>query len=264
MPDNSEYISQVQQIQEAIESGDPVEITVRVVQLLCMLFGMTAQCFTGDTLVATEEGLKPIKEVEAGDYVWSENTETGEKELRKVLAVSVTETVELVHIFVGEEEIRTTEYHPFYVEGEGWKAAGELEAGDVLRSEDGQIRTVGKVEAERLSEAVKVYNLEIEGSHVYYVSSAGVLVHNECSWNKGSFDSEQESLEWHYSKHGAEVNATSWEQYLRKAQEFARTCKKGSKKRKVEGGVEGVFRYLENGKYIDLAPDGTIVSFGKQ
>ena len=60
MPDNSEYISQVQQIQEAIESGDPVEITVRVVQLLCMLFGMTAQCFTGDTLVATEEGLKPF------------------------------------------------------------------------------------------------------------------------------------------------------------------------------------------------------------
>ena len=32
--------SQVEQIQEAIKSGDPAEIAVRFVQLICMLFGM--------------------------------------------------------------------------------------------------------------------------------------------------------------------------------------------------------------------------------
>ena len=76
---------QVDQIQEAIKSGDPVEISVRFLQLICMLFGLTSQCFTGDTLVSTEYGLLPIEEIQAGDYVWSENTETGEKELKKVL-----------------------------------------------------------------------------------------------------------------------------------------------------------------------------------
>ena len=43
--------SQVDQIQEAIKSGDSAEIAVRFVQLICMLFGLTSQCFTGDTLV---------------------------------------------------------------------------------------------------------------------------------------------------------------------------------------------------------------------
>ena len=172
--------SQVDQIQEAIEKGDPVEITVRVVQLLCMLFGLTSQCFTGDTLVATEDGLKPIEDVKVGEFVWSEDTETGEKELRKVVSVSVTETVELVHVWVGKEEIKTTRNHPFYVEGEGWKAAGELVAGDVLRTESGCSEVVKGCLIERLIEPVRVWNLEIKGRHTYFISKSNILVHNRC------------------------------------------------------------------------------------
>ena len=173
--------SQVDQIQEAVESGDPAEIAVRFVQLTCMLFGLTSQCFTGDTLVSTEDGLRPIEEIQAGDYVWSENTETGKKELKKVLSVSVTETTTLVHVTTENGTvINTTENHPFYVEGKGWCAAAELETGDVLRTEDGEQETVKGVQTEKLDKAVKVYNLEIEGSHTYYVSADSVLVHNAC------------------------------------------------------------------------------------
>jgi len=86
---------------------------------------------------------------------------------------------------------------------------------------------------------------------------------NSSSWNKGSFDSAEESLEYHFNKHGEEVGAKDIDQYVRKAEEFAKTAKKGSIKRNVEGAVEGVIRYIKNGKYIDLAPDGSIVSFGK-
>lgn len=112
--------NQVDLIQEAIDNGDPTEIAVRFVQLICMLFGLTSQCFTGDTLVSTEDGLRPIEEIQAGDYVWSENTETGEKELKKVLSVSVTETKVLVHVTTGNGTvINMTENHPFYVEGKG-------------------------------------------------------------------------------------------------------------------------------------------------
>lgn len=176
--------SQVDQIQEAIKSGDPAEIAVRFVQLICMLFGLTSQCFTGDTLVSTEDGLRPIEEIQAGDYVWSENTETGEKELKKVFSVSVTETTALVHVTTENGTvINTTENHPFYVEEKGWCAAANLEDGDVLRTQDGETETVESVQIENLDEAVKVYNLEIEDSHTYYVSADEVLVHNECTKN---------------------------------------------------------------------------------
>lgn len=84
------------------------------------------------------------------------------------------------------------------------------------------------------------------------------------NWNKGSFDSPEDSLNYHYRKHGDEVGATSRDQYLRKAEEFAKTAKKGSTKSQVDGAVEGTIRYKKNGKYIDIAPDGSIVSFGKQ
>ena len=177
---------QAYQLQEAIRSGNPVEITVRFVQLACMLFGLTSQCFTGDTLVSTEHGLRPIEEIQAGDYVWSENTETGEKELKKVLGVSVTETTVLVHVSMEDgTEINTTENHPFYAEGKGWCAASGLEDGDILHAQDGSAVMVKDVEARQLDEAVKVYNLEIEEYHTYYVSGREVLVHNVCGVESG-------------------------------------------------------------------------------
>nr|WP_296066792.1 hypothetical protein [uncultured Mediterraneibacter sp.] len=63
---------------------------------------------------------------------------------------------------------------------------------------------------------------------------------------------------------GDGVGAKNTEQYLRKAEEFAKNAKKGSTKSRVRGEVEGVIRYKKNGKYIDIAPDGSIVLFGKQ
>jgi len=173
---------QVDQIQEALESGDPAEIAVRFVQLVCMLFGLTSQCFTGDTLVSTETGLRPIAEIQIGDYVWSEDTETGEKELKQVTDVSVTMTNTLVYVTTEDgTSINTTENHPFYVEGKGWCVAAELEVGDICRTKEGQTEVVASVVIEEKEEPVKVYNLTIEDNHTYYVSADEVLVHNDCS-----------------------------------------------------------------------------------
>ena len=68
----------------------------------------------------------------------------------------------------------------------------------------------------------------------------------------------------HYNKHGSEVGANSPEQYLRKAEEFARNLKGSRKAYNIPGYTEGVTRFYKNSKYIDLASDGTIISFGKQ
>jgi hypothetical protein len=80
-------------------------------------------------------------------------------------------------------------------------------------------------------------------------------------WNQGSFKSPEESLVKHFEKHGAEVGAKDAAQYLRKAEAFTQNLR-GAERSPVEGFVEGVVRYAKNGRYVDLAPDGTIVSFG--
>jgi len=58
------------------------------------------------------------------------------------------------------------------------------------------------------------------------------------------------------------VGAEDVAQYIRKAEGFAQNLR-GATKSYVDGAVEGVIRYKKNGKYIDIAPDGTIISFGK-
>lgn len=82
-------------------------------------------------------------------------------------------------------------------------------------------------------------------------------------WHEGSYDSPSKSLQAHFNKHGAEVDATGAAQYLRKALEFAQRLK-GAQKFPVEGATQGVIRYVKNGRYIDLAPDGRILSFGSR
>ena len=95
------------------------------------------------------------------------------------------------------------------------------------------------------------------------LTGGGSYKNQDGEWGSGSFDSPEDSLEVHFKKHGKEVGAENIEQYQRKAQEFARTVKKGVKGTDVPGSTPGVKRFRKNGKYIDLAPDGSIISFGK-
>lgn len=75
-------------------------------------------------------------------------------------------------------DIDTTSNPSFYVIGKGWVTAGELEAGDEIYRLDGSTSVVMSLELERLAEPVKVYNLEIEDYHTYFVGGVSVLVHN--------------------------------------------------------------------------------------
>jgi hypothetical protein len=81
------------------------------------------------------------------------------------------------------------------------------------------------------------------------------------NWHEGSFENPESSLENHYAKHGPSVNATSKEQYFRKALEFSKNLR-GAKSSPVSGQTPGVTRYVKQGKFIDIARDKRIVSFG--
>ncbi|MDV2861886.1 hypothetical protein [Phytobacter ursingii] len=85
----------------------------------------------------------------------------------------------------------------------------------------------------------------------------------ESSWHQGSFDSSRNSLQKHFEKDGKEVGASDAEQYLRKAEGFAKQLRV-ARKVTIAGATENVTRYYKNGKYIDIASDNRIISFGKQ
>jgi len=129
-------------------------------------------------LIYTKDGYKEIKDIEVGDEVYSENPETGEQGLKKVINVFVKDINELVHLKVGDQEIKTTLEHPFWVEETGWVDAGELKSGDRLVMYSGEILEVMEAYVEYLDKPVKVYNFEVEDWHTYFVSEYNVLVHN--------------------------------------------------------------------------------------
>lgn len=154
----------------------------QIINLVSIVFSMfNPTCFTGDTPVYTDDGLVCIEDIEVGDEVWAYNYETGEKELKEVLNVWIKETDEILHVSTSDgETIDTTTNHPFYVDGKGWVAAGDLEIGDTLATADGDEVEVTDVEIEKLAEPILVYNLEINDCHTYFIGEYGILVHNEC------------------------------------------------------------------------------------
>ena len=135
-------------------------------------------CFTGDTLVAAENGQKRIDEIEVGDKVWAFNVETRESELKTVTKVYVHSGDEILRLYTDEGDIDTTANHPFYVIGKGWVAAGDLVVGDEVYNLDETASAILGLEIEILDEPVLVYNLEVEDFHSYFVGCVPVLVHN--------------------------------------------------------------------------------------
>jgi hypothetical protein len=140
-------------------------------------------CFVAGTAVLTALGVSVIEDIRTGDYVWSENPETGEKGLKKVVQTFVNETTELVHVYVNGEKITATPEHPFYNPIKGWTSAVELRAGDILVLRSGEYVIVELVQHEILEAPIKVYNFEVADYHTYYVGESAVLVHNVCSTN---------------------------------------------------------------------------------
>ena len=77
------------------------------------------------------------------------------------------------------EPIGTTASHPFWSEDrQQFMAAGELRIGENLLLADDTTRRVESITLRPIRETV--YNIEVDGEHVFYVGEDGVLVHNEC------------------------------------------------------------------------------------
>jgi len=132
-------------------------------------------CFVAGTLVRAERGLVKIEEVLAGDRVLSQNPDTGELAYKVVKETTVRPPGKIRLVRVGDEEIRTTLAHPFWVSGLGWKMAQDLKTGDRLHGLNGStpIENIALLDKEE-----QAFNLVVDDFNTYFVGQAGLLVHD--------------------------------------------------------------------------------------
>ena len=166
---------------------------------------ISAGCFRGDTVVATEHGARPIRDIAVGERVWSWDEAAQKKVLSKVTKTFVHPARGLRLVRAGDEVLYTTDVHPFWVEGKGWIKAAELTTGMRLRSEGGEMLAVASnvrtdaatffagYTAPAQSPGIRrasldasgalpfevVHNIEVDGTHNYFVGKGEVLVHNK-------------------------------------------------------------------------------------
>jgi len=91
-------------------------------------------------------------------------------------------SAEVLSLYVEGERnpIGTTASHPFWSQDrQAFVSAELLTATERLRLEDGRTAAVTRIE--QLPGTQSVYNLEVDGEHVYHVGLNGVLVHNTCT-----------------------------------------------------------------------------------
>lgn len=135
-------------------------------------------CFPGDVVVATLQGLLPIREIRSGTKVFAFDGYSKSVVCRRVLGVLNNSTNLFVHITIEGEQITTTQKHRFWEEkSQRWTPALELESGMVVRRMDGTTCPIIGLSTEKVSNQ-QTFNFTVEDCHNYFVGESGVLVHN--------------------------------------------------------------------------------------
>lgn len=131
-------------------------------------------CFPRGTMIWTEEGLRPIEQLQSGDLVLSQNPDTGELAFKSVLQPTVLPPTPVLLIRVSDEHFTVTKGHPFWQSGRGWRMAKFLTPGDLLHGLHGSwpVR-----EVEELSRQ-EAFNLVVDDFHTYFVGRKALLVHD--------------------------------------------------------------------------------------
>ncbi|MGX2952059.1 GH-E family nuclease [Shewanella sp. JL219SE-S6] len=134
--------------------------------------------FTGDTLVYTETGLRPISDIKVGERVRSYTEWNGQEQFEAVEEViSNTKEYLLVTLTLeSNETLVATNQHPFYILGKGWVEAEDLKHGDPLYLSDKRTLHIRDINTETRTETV--YNLSVANANTFFIGHDKVLVHN--------------------------------------------------------------------------------------
>ncbi|MBO5327704.1 MAG: Hint domain-containing protein [Clostridia bacterium] len=136
------------------------------------------KCFKEGTLVQTEDGLKPIEDIQVGDKVLAYDEETGEQAYKPVLHLFRNKSYDWTIVKVNGTEIESTPGHKYYLpETKEWVSAENLKVGTKVLLSDGTYGIIKSVKSKHYNTPQTTYNFEVEDFHSYYVGN-GVLVHN--------------------------------------------------------------------------------------
>ena len=130
-------------------------------------------CFAKGTKVLMANGkLKPIEDIEKGEYVLTKESENSSK-LVKAKVVSTYKAKDPVYMIINKD-LRITADHILWVNN-SWKSAGSIQIGDKLINSEGSEVKVDSIEW--LSGDFEVYNLGVEKYHSYFANN--IWVHNQ-------------------------------------------------------------------------------------
>ncbi len=131
-------------------------------------------CLAAGTLIWTANGLMAVDKIQVGDMVLSKDAESGELAYKPVLRTTVRPKSILVKLLAGTQAIETSGGHPFWVSGEGWTKARELEPGMELHTVAGSTQ-ISKIERSREEQT---YNLIVADFNTYFIGEAKILSHD--------------------------------------------------------------------------------------
>jgi hypothetical protein len=174
-------------------------------------------CFPAGTLVATEDGLRAIEAIHAGERVWAYDLLSSTWQLCAVVQPFQRHVVGTsVFVTAAGETIESTYRHPYWVvRGEAlpqrpwlehiatipddattpgrWVDSCDLRVGDELLLRDGRIVAVERIVYQPYDGLV--YNMEVEGLRCYSVGRNSILVHNDNGDDSGILRESQVATE---------------------------------------------------------------------
>ena len=96
------------------------------------------------------------------------------------------------------ELFETTDDHPFWVNGAGWKRTDELAPGMTIATDDGDLMTVTSVA--ETGQTAPTFNIEVADFHSYFVGQSQVLVHNVCGPSEATVNKVRAQMQEHGTK----------------------------------------------------------------
>ena len=120
-------------------------------------------------MIATPTGEVPVESLQIGDFVLSPGL-AGTNVASRIRNIFHTTSPGYLLI---NGQLRVTRSHPFASKGT-WREARALSVGDEVQ---GRIAPIRVNSIEFVNKGVRVYNLNVDGSHTFFVD--GFLVHNK-------------------------------------------------------------------------------------
>lgn len=142
---------------------------------------LASACFVTGTKVWVLDGYEDIEKIKVGDLVYSYNETTKCVELKKVINFFEHIDSNIYIVKVGKEIIKVTPMHRFYAKRKSseiyeWTAIKDLQVGDYLCLEGYNGIPIEYIKLKK--ELNKVYNIEVDTNHNYFVTCSKLLVHN--------------------------------------------------------------------------------------